>query len=153
GTRERLRTGAQLAQLPAFIAALQARLAGEHAEPARAALAADLADYRLLAAGAAGVRPVLADVTFDDPLVVHGTRRRAVLVTHGGGHTSSDAFVHLPDDRVALMGDLLVVGGHPGFRHGDCASWRRIIDRVRMLDLALMVPGHGPVGTPRDLEA
>ncbi|HEY7201549.1 MAG TPA: MBL fold metallo-hydrolase [Candidatus Dormibacteraeota bacterium] len=86
-------------------------------------------------------------------MVLHGARRRAVLVTHGGGHTSSDAFLHLPDDRVALMGDLLIVGGHPGIGHGDCAEWRRIIAEVRRLDLERLVPGHGPVGTPADLEA
>jgi cyclase len=51
------------------------------------------------------------------------------------------------------MGDLLFVGSHPGFGHGDCAAWRRIIGEVRRLDLERLVPGHGPVGTPRDLVA
>ncbi len=152
-TRERLRTSPLFEQLPAFVAAVEARLAGERTETARSALAADLADYRVLMAELPGVRRVLADVTFDDRMVLHGTRRRAALVTYGGGHTSSDAFMHLPDDRVALMGDLLFVGSHPGFQHGDCAAWRRVIDEVRRLDVERLIPGHGPVGTPRDLEA
>jgi hypothetical protein len=53
---------------------------------------------------------------------------------------------------VALMGDLLYVRCPPGFQHGDPREWRRIIRRVRELDLDVLVPGHGPVGGAGDLD-
>jgi cyclase len=84
-TRERLRISPFFEQLPTFVAAIEARTDEERSEAARSALAADLADLRLLMAELPGVRRVLADVTFDDRLVLPGTRRRAVLLTHGGG--------------------------------------------------------------------
>lgn len=152
-TRERLRISPLFQQLPGLIAGLEERIAGERDEASRAALSADLADYCLLSAEAHDLHRVLADLTFDQQLTLHGSRRRAELITYGGGHTSSDAFLHLPDDRVALMGDLLFVGSHPGFAHGDPREWQRILRQVRELDLEHVVPGHGPVGTVLDLDS
>jgi cyclase len=63
--------------------------------------------------GLPDLRRVLADVTFEQRLTLHSSRRRAELITYGGGHTSSDALLQLPDHRVALIGDLLFVGSHP----------------------------------------
>lgn len=71
----------------------------------------------------------------------------------GEGTLPSDAFLYLPEDRVALMGDLLFAGSQPGFQHGDPREWRRILRQVRELDLECVVPGHGPVGTVRDLDS
>lgn len=152
-TRERLKISPTFRQLPAIIAGLEEWISGERGEASREALSADLADYRLLIADVPDVRHVLADVTFDQQLTLHGSRRRAELITYGGGHTSSDAFLYLPEDRLALMGDPLFVGSHPGFPHGDPREWQRILRQVRDLDLDQVMPGHGPVGNVQDLDA
>ena len=76
---------------------------------------------------------------------------RARLLTYGGGHTESDAFLHLPEDAVAFVADLVVIDTHPWVGHGDVASWLGILARLEELELDVLVPGHGPVGVGDDV--
>ena len=55
----------------------------------------------------------LPDVTFTQRMAFHGSRRVAELICLGGGHTPSDAFLYLPADHIAFMGDIVQVGYHP----------------------------------------
>src|SRR5262249_30866275 len=73
------------------------------------------------------------DVTFTDRLALHGATRSAEVLTHGGGHTESDAIVYLPEARVVFMGDLLSVRSHPSF-YGDARAWLGILERIEALD-------------------
>ncbi len=88
--------------------------------------------------------------TFADRLVFHGTKRSAELLTYGGGHTESDAFLLLPGEKLAFMGDLLFVQSHLWMGHGNPDEWLRILDRLDTLDVQTVVPGHGPLGTKAD---
>jgi glyoxylase-like metal-dependent hydrolase (beta-lactamase superfamily II) len=138
-------------RLPPQLVALEERLASETDEAARAALAETLSEGRHLAAELPGLRRVYPDVLFDQRLVFQGTQRRADLLCWGSGHTPSDAFLHLPDDRVAMMGDLVMNGVMP-LLTGDALEWRRILERAQGLRVERVVPGHGPIGGPVDLE-
>lgn len=95
----------------------------------------------------------LPNETFADRLVFHSTKRSAELLTYGGGHTESDAFLLLPAEKLAFMGDLLFVQSHLWMGHGNPDEWLRIIDRLETLDLETVVPGHGPLGTKANLAA
>lgn len=86
------------------------------------------------------------DLTFSDELVVEGTRRRARILSFGGGHSPSDVLVHLPEDGVVFLGDLLAIGFHPCLWDGDPAQLVRILERVRGLGAERALPGHGPMG-------
>lgn len=125
-------------------------LAGEQDEARKRALAADLATWRLFDAALPSLRLPLPTLTFDTSIVLQGTRRRVEFLTIGGGHTHSDAFLYLPDDHLALMGDLLFVKSHPWMGDGNPEEWIQILDHVETLDLRTVVPGHGPVGTLED---
>jgi cyclase len=92
----------------------------------------------------------LPNETFEHQLVFHGTKRAAEFVTYGGGHTESDAFLLLPAEKLAFMGDLLFVQSHLWMGDGNPQEWLRIIDRLETLDLERVVPGHGPLGTKAD---
>jgi cyclase len=70
---------------------------------------------------------------------------RARALTYGGGHTESDAFVHVLDAGALVAGDLVVVEMQPWAGHGDPAAWARILERLLELDWDTCVPGHGPV--------
>jgi cyclase len=97
------------------------------------------------------LRYTLPDVTFEDKITFRGPKRMAEVITYGGGHTVSDSFLYLPDERLAFMGDLLFVECHPYIADGNPRELLRIFDRVEALDAKVLVPGHGPVGSPKDI--
>jgi cyclase len=89
--------------------------------------------------------------TFTEKLAFRGAQRTAELLTYGGGHTESDAFLYLPDVRLLFAGDLVVIANHPWMGHGDPDGWPGILERLEALEVATLVPGHGPVGTRADI--
>lgn len=141
-----------LEEIPAEIPALEEALSKAEDEEKRRNISNTLADLNAVVAALPTFQRVLPNVTFEEKLIFHGSKRRADLLTYGGGHTQSDAFLYLPDDKLALMGDLLFVQSHPMVLAGNPREWQRIIRQVKMLDLDLVVPGHGPVGTVEDLD-
>jgi len=89
--------------------------------------------------------------TFDGKLVFHGPRRDAELITHGKGHTSSDCYLVLPQDRLAFIGDLGFFDRQPYMPYGDSPAWMRQLERMQGMDIEIFVPGHGPLGGKTDL--
>ncbi|HEU4784041.1 MAG TPA: MBL fold metallo-hydrolase [Ktedonobacterales bacterium] len=110
-------------------------------------------DYRALYAALPELALRLPDITFERRLTLHGTERAVEALSYGGGHTSSDAFLYLPAERIAFLGDLLGVRMHPSFGQADLEQWDVILERIEMLDIHTVVPGHGPVGTLDDVAA
>lgn len=92
-----------------------------------------------------GLEIVFPTIAVSDRLVLDDGGRVIEVLHLGRGHTGADLVVHLPQEHVALVGDLLswpvpLVGttSHPADFAGSLA---------RLLDLkpAVIVPGHGPV--------
>ena len=102
-----------------------------------------------LVAAVAEIELRLPDELFDE--------RRAFgpaeLLTYGGGHTESDAFLHLADVGVLFAADLVLVRSHGWIGDGDPDAWPSIVDRIAELDFDVLVPGHGEVGGREDVEA
>ena len=98
------------------------------------------------------LRTVPPDVTFTDELVLEGSRRSLHLVSYGGGHSPSDVFGYLPDERIVFAGDLALVGYHLSVGDGWPVPWRRILARMRRLRVDTVLPGHGALGTARSLD-
>lgn len=86
------------------------------------------------------------DMAIDSELTLHGSRRTLRLLCRGGGHSPSDLFAHLEDERISLLGDLVVTGMHPSLGDGYPREWIRILDHVSRLGGRTVVPGHGAVG-------
>lgn len=113
----------------------------------RAGLAATqelIADY-----GDLVVRP--PDVTFDEGLTLHLDGFAVELTTLGPAHTTHDVGVWLPEQRVMFAGDLAFNGGHPIFLEGSLVGFRDAARRMRSLEPAALVPGHGPVARGEDV--
>jgi glyoxylase-like metal-dependent hydrolase (beta-lactamase superfamily II) len=89
--------------------------------------------------------------TFATRVVFHGTRRPAELLTWGGGHSISDAFLLLPADRIAFLGDLGFFQFHFPLMGGDRRTLNKILERLLDSDIQTFVPGHGPRGTKANL--
>ena len=83
--------------------------------------------------------------SFDDELIIEGEGRSAQVLTFGGGHTDSDAFVFLPDCGVLFAGDLLWVESHPWGGDGHLDEWIDIVYRMNTFSPRTIVPGHGTV--------
>lgn len=92
-------------------------------------------------------RLTAADVTFEDEMQLHGSKRSVRLITYGGGHTQSDAFVYFPEEKLAIIGDLVLSGYHLTMSHANPWEWLKILDRIEELGIETIVPGHGDVCT------
>jgi cyclase len=156
-TRELMATlaAAEIAEdrdgIEAFIASQEARLGAETDDGKRRELELRLRANRTYAACLPTLELRLPDRTFDGALGLGGRRRSAQLDSFGGGHTASDAWLYLPDDRILFFGDLLFVNVHPYLPDGDPDEWIAHLQRMDAYDVARAIPGHGPVGTLADV--
>lgn len=71
--------------------------------------------------------------------------REVRLIQVGPAHTAGDTLVHVPDARLLYAGDILFVGGTPIAWAGPIDRWVGALDRILDMDVATVVPGHGPV--------
>lgn len=110
-----------------------------------------LADIQALSSVLDQLEPRLPNVTFERRLVLRGSKRTAEVLTFGGGHTSSDVLLYLPQEAIGFLGDLVQVGFHPTMGESNPEEWIRILAQVETLNLSIVVPGHGPVGTRADV--
>lgn len=94
----------------------------------------------------------LPDHIFTDRVEFKGTKRTVEFVTFGGGHTDSDAFLHLPAEKIIFTGDLLATKFQPGMSSGHPHEWLKILAKIKTLDPIQLVPGHGELGTLADVE-
>jgi len=89
--------------------------------------------------------------TFDGKIIFYGTRRIAELVTLGGGHTASDCFLVLPEERITFMGDLGFFQCQPFMGYCNPDLWKTQLEGMEGSDFEIFVPGHGPLGTKEDI--
>lgn len=89
------------------------------------------------------LRMVLPHLTFEDKLVIHGSKRSVELYCYGGGHTASDAFLYLPEEKIAFMADLVLENHHPPIYNSQ--AFITNLTKVKELDINKIVTGHGNV--------
>lgn len=90
-------------------------------------------------------------LTFDKQLNLYGSHRTVQLKTYGGGHTQSDAFVYLPEEKIAILGDLVLSKHHPVMIHATPYEWLNILEKIELLDIKTIIPGHGDVCSLNEL--
>jgi glyoxylase-like metal-dependent hydrolase (beta-lactamase superfamily II) len=95
---------------------------------------------------------IYPDETYTEKRSFGGTERTAHAISYGGGHTLSDAFLWLPEERILFAGDLVVNGTHPWVGDGDVNAWPWILERMAELGPETIVPGHGPVAGPEAID-
>ncbi|WP_226383655.1 MBL fold metallo-hydrolase [Paenibacillus massiliensis] len=94
----------------------------------------------------------LPTITFDQQMTIHGSKRSIQLLTFGGGHTQSDAIVYIPEDKIVVMGDLVLSQHHPVLMYANPQEWLNILGQVEQLDVETIVPGHGEVCSLQELD-
>jgi glyoxylase-like metal-dependent hydrolase (beta-lactamase superfamily II) len=124
-------------QLPGYLTMLEQRSA------ANPALKATLDEDRFFLEQKTRVRHTFPNVTFTDRLTIELGERHIDVLHYERAVTPGDAFVYLPNEKILLIGDLIVnpitfaLSGYP-------AEWLRTLERIDRLDFTTMVTGHGP---------
>jgi cyclase len=129
----------------------RARLEAMSGEGLQANQRRTIARLEHLSAALPGLEFRLPNLTFDDGLVFHGSQRTVELHVVAPGHTPSDAYLLLPQDRVLFMGDLGFFGAQPFMMYCEPDAWSEWLAAAEQLEADRLVPGHGPVGTRHDL--
>jgi cyclase len=98
-------------------------------------------------------RVILPTVTFHDRMSVWYGDTQVDFVWPGRAHTSGDALMMLPKEKIVFMGDVAFFDVTPLNGSGFIADWIKVCDRL--LDdpnVETIVPGHGPVGGKAELK-
>ena len=73
------------------------------------------------------------------------------VIPNAPAHTWGDLMVYLPQHRLLFAADLAFYYVTPPAHNGHVTKWIEAIDRVDKMDVDTIVPGHGPLGTKREL--
>ena len=98
-------------------------------------------------------RVILPTVTFHDRMSLYYGDTQIDLTWPGRAHTSGDALVRLPKERILFMGDIGFFGVTPLNGSGFIADWIKVCDSLLQdPGVEIIVPGHGPVGGKAELK-
>lgn len=95
-----------------------------------------------------GAKVTLPTMTFPDMYDIPLGREHILLFYQGRGHTRGDIVAYLPKAHVLFTGDLAYAGRLPWLGDGYAKEWQETLDRVAVLDVTTIVPGHGQWGGP-----
>jgi len=94
----------------------------------------------------------LPTLTYEDSLTLRYGDIEVQLIYYGPAHTFGDTLVYFPETKVLFAGDVAFFYSMPLAAAGKIGGWLQVIDRVKEMDIDLIVPGHGPVGGAQELE-
>jgi glyoxylase-like metal-dependent hydrolase (beta-lactamase superfamily II) len=80
--------------------------------------------------------------TFTDSLTIDDPVRPVRIMFLGRANTEGDAVAWLPRERIVATGDIVVSPVPFGF-FSFPEPWIATLERIKALDFALLVPGHG----------
>jgi len=87
-------------------------------------------------------RPRPPEITFSEELALHpgGVQVRLIRMK---GHLPNNVVVYLPQERVLFGSDNLFLNSLPFLSESLPGEWLRTLDRIRAMDVNVLVPGHG----------
>jgi cyclase len=99
----------------------------------------------------------LPNITLEEHLRLYHGEFVLDLYYLGRGHTDGDIVIHLPEQRIVLMGDLFATWEpYVHLIHyaagGSLREWSRTLERALALDFATVIPGHSGVTDRAHLE-
>ena len=97
--------------------------------------------------------PVVPSETVSDKrvLTVGGTELQ--ILNLGRGHTGGDLVVYLPQTKVLFAGEIYARGMFPSQRSSFPSEWVETLKKVKAMDAAWFIPGHGFIDTKAELKA
>jgi len=89
-------------------------------------------------------RPRPPEITFPEELTLHlgGVEIRLLRMK---GHLPSNLGVYVPQERVLYGSDNLFLNSFPFFHQALPLEWLHTLDRIKAMDVEVLVPGHGEI--------
>jgi cyclase len=78
---------------------------------------------------------------------------RTFRMLHTPGHTPGQIAVHVPEERVVFTGDTIFNECQTWLYSSDVDEWIAALERIRALDVDIVIPGHGPVTTLKAVDS
>jgi quinoprotein relay system zinc metallohydrolase 2 len=109
---------------------------------------------RDLGEAAAGSEFVPPDLVVDDTMELDLGGRKLQLKSWQKGHSETDISVYDEQTKTLWLSDLLFVSHIPAL-DGSITGWLKVMDEVRAMNPAFVIPGHGiaPAPWPQALDA
>jgi glyoxylase-like metal-dependent hydrolase (beta-lactamase superfamily II) len=95
---------------------------------------------------------VAPTTTFTDRRSYEVGTIRVELIHLGPAHTWGDIVVHLPAQRILFAGDIFFNYVTPFGQTSHISRWIEVCATIAKMDVDMIVPGHGPVGTRKELQ-
>ena len=92
--------------------------------------------------------------TFDDTSTItyrYGNTEVRLMYNGSPAHTWGDALIYLPQYKILWAGDVAFFYVAPAAQSGHISKWIESIDRITKMDVDVIVPGHGPIGSKKEL--
>ncbi len=109
--------------------------------------------YGMTAQDFAGTTVAAPVITFTDRMAVDLGGQRVELIHVAPSHSPGSILVYLPDKKILFAGDVLFTGYHAFAGEGDIDGWLKTLNYILDMDVALIIPGHGPVSSKNDVIA
>ncbi|MFL2704905.1 MAG: MBL fold metallo-hydrolase [Gammaproteobacteria bacterium] len=116
----------------------------------------DLGEYFIHCFGSfnfEGVTRKMPNSTFSGKKEKFVGNKKIELIEVGPAHTNGDILVYVPEDKTVFTGDILFIEGHPILWAGPVENWIKACNLIMAMDVAIVVPGHGPVTDKKGVEA
>jgi cyclase len=109
--------------------------------------------YGMTAQDFVGTTIAAPTLTFTDRMTIDLGGQRIELIHVAPSHSDGSLLVYLPDKKILFAGDVLFTGYHAFAGDGDIDGWLKTLDCILDMDVALIIPGHGPVSSKNDVIA
>ena len=110
----------------------------------KANLTDDLEDFESGLPEVRGAKFIAPNETIDRTLTLHLGKREVRIFHPGRANTAGDLAVYVPDAKVLITGDI-VVAPTPYATASYFTDWIGVLKDFSSMDVAAIVPGHGPV--------
>lgn len=93
------------------------------------------------------------ELTFSDRMTIELGGKTAELIWLGRSHSDNLIVMRFPEEHTLFAVDLVSVKRLPYQTLGDSyiPDWIEVLRRMEGLDFEILVPGHGPMGTKKDV--
>lgn len=94
----------------------------------------------------------LPDILMDNFLQIDLGDIHVDLQYLGASHSIDSITAFIKEDNVLFVGDILFNKYHPFLGEGDIPNWTRALARLSKSKAKIIVPGHGPAATKKDIK-